>query len=263
MILGLLSDPALRIALRRAASPEEDVLLGPALSADALRQGFPRLLVHDEEAREEAARLLEVHQGHSLELGPTLLSRWDGERRSAGVLVSRADAAAPRLRVLLRQRNRPSWVDLALRDLSRAAGAPLPPPFRGFARRVMEFPARYDDLHGVSLLTGLSAGALKARFRRRALESPYLHLRWLRCLAAAHVLSDPAMTTLQASHRLGFTTDGNFCRTIRRTTGLTPTVIRSRHGWNHLLVTFATRFLGAEAREGWSELERLFVRPAA
>lgn len=263
MILGLLSDPSLGTALRRAASPEEDVLLGEAALSVRLSQVFPRLLVYDDEGRDQAFRLLEGSGLPTLDLGRRLIGRWDEERRARGVLQSRADYASVRLLPLLRQGRRPGWVDLAFRDLSRAAGAPLPPPFRGFARRVMEFPSRYDDLHEVGLLTGLSRGALKARFRRRGLASPYVYVRWLRCLAAAHVLRDPGVTTLQASHRLGFTTDGNFCRTILGTTGVTPTLLRSRAGWHRLVTAFAYRYLEAEALDGWSSLDELFLRRVA
>ena len=263
MILGLLTEPYLRIALRRAASPEEDVLLNEAVSSLVLSQVFPRLIVHDDAGREQLARLSDAGDVPRLPLDRALLARWDEERLASGLLLGRADHVCLRLDPLLNRRRQPQWVDLAFRDLSRAAGGALPAPFRGFARRVLEYPARYDDLHRVGLLTGLSRGALKARFRRRGLASPYVHVRWLRCLAAAHVLGDPSVTTLQASQRLGFTSDGNFCRTVLATTGVPPTVLRSRRGWHLLVTTFATRFLSADALEGWTSLEELFLRRAA
>ena len=263
MILALLDDPHLRSALRRAAAPDEDVLANAAVVALDPSQVFPHLLVHDEKGTEAAARILTGASIPTLVLDRGWVARWDEQRRASGLLLSRADHAYIELRPLLRENRRPHWVDYTLRDLSRAAGATLPPPLRGFARRVLEFPARYDDLRGVGTLAGLSRGAMKARFRRRGLASPYLHVRWLRCIAAAQLLSDPSLKTMQVSQRLGFTSDGNFCRSVLATAGVPPTALRSRKGW-HLLVTgFATRFLGPLALEGWISLEQLFLRRAA
>jgi AraC-like DNA-binding protein len=127
----------------------------------------------------------------------------------------------------------------------------------------MEFPGRYDDLHGFCDTTGLTRGALKARFRRRGLHSPSIYLRWFRVMAAAQVLREPSITTLHASHRLGFTTDGNFCRAITTTTGMTPTELRSEHGWQRLVVLFSRRYLSQDALEAWSLLDPLFQRRRA
>ena len=263
MIVGFLSDPVLCRALRRAALPEEDVLLEEADVEAALRKGFPRFLVHGRDDYRLLRRLPNEQDLALLALTPQLLARWDADRRGARILRSREDYVVDRLKPVLRGRTQPSWVDLAFRDLSRAAGAPLPPALRGFARRVMEFPARYDDLHGLGFLAGLSRGALKARFRRRGLASPYTYLRWFRAMAAAHVLREPSVTTLQASHRLGFTTDGNFCRAIVTATCLTPTEIRSPQGWHRLLILFSLRYLDADALRAWGSMQSLFVRERA
>jgi AraC-like DNA-binding protein len=262
MILGLLADPVLRISLTRAASSEEDVVVDATALMDASRYGFPRQLIHDSENRRNAERLLDGHTGVDvLHLSDEVIGGWDSDRRRAPILRSREDFASEKLELLLRaQRTHPTWVDHALRDLSRASGSRLPPMLRAFARRVMEFPGRYDDLHGFEDTTGLSSGALKARFRRKSLESPSIYLRWFRAMAAAQVLRDPSVTTLQASHRLGYTTDGNFCRAIITTTGQTPTELRSEMGWQRMVVTFAKDYLRPDALEAWSTLEPLFQR---
>jgi AraC-like DNA-binding protein len=119
------------------------------------------------------------------------------------------------------------------------------------------------DLHGLVDVSGVSRGALKARFRRRGLASPFGYLRWFRVFAAAHVLRDPSLTTLRASHRLGFTTDGNFCRAIISTTGLTPTDLRSDSGWHRLMMLFALAYLRRDSLEAWHSLEGLFLRRVA
>ena len=175
----------------------------------------------------------------------------------------RVEYAAHRLTQLLPARTEPpTWVDRALADLARAAGARLPMALRSVGRRVMEFPSHYADLHPLADVTGMTRGALKARFRRRGLVSPSVYVRWFRALAAAHLLANREVTTLQAAHRLGFTTGGNFCRTIKSVTGLSSTEVRGIHGWNRLLVTYAWRHLGPEALAGWQTLDDLFEQAA-
>jgi AraC-like DNA-binding protein len=265
MILGLLADPVLRNSLARAASSEEDVVVDAASVMDASRCGFPRKLIHDSENRRSAERLLDGHEGVDiLHLSDEVVAGWDADRRKAPILRSREDFATEKLDLILRaNRTQPNWIDYALRDLSRATGSRLPALLRAFGRRVLEFPGRYDDLHGFEHATGLSSGALKARFRRKGLESPSIYLRWFRAMAAAQVLRDAAVTTLQASHRLGYTTDGNFCRAIITTTGLTPTELRSEAGWQKLVVTFVKTYLKPDALEAWSTLGPLFQRRRA
>jgi AraC-like DNA-binding protein len=260
MILGILADPVLRASLARAVSSEEDVVVDAAAVLDALYHGFPRMMVHDAENRRIVERMLDGVDLRVLGLSESELASWDAARRGAKVLRSREDYATDRLRHLLRgERPGPTWVDLVFRDLSRAAGSQLPSPLRGFARRVMEFPGRYHDLHGLNEATGLSRGALKARFRRRELESPSIYLRWFRAMAAAHVLREREVTTLQASHRLGYTSDGNFCRALTSTTGLTPTELRSPQGRQRLLLLFAAKYLGPAALDAWASLDPLFA----
>jgi hypothetical protein len=262
MILGLLADPVLRNSLTRAASSEEDVVVDAAAVMDASRYGFPRQLIHDSENRRNVDRLIDGRDGiEILHLSDEVVAGWDCDRRKSAILRSREDFATEKLGLLLRaQRTQPTWVDYALRDLSRAAGSRLPALLRAFGRRVLEFPGRYDDLHGFEHTTGLSSGALKARFRRKGLESPSIYLRWFRAMAAAQVLRDASVTTLHASHRLGYTTDGNFCRAIITTTGMTPTELRSEVGWQRLVVTFAKTYLGPDALEAWSTLDPIFQR---
>lgn len=261
MVLGMLADPVLRASLTRAVSLEEDVFTDRDVVVEAVHHGFPRLMVHDGASRRELERLCPGDHVRVLGVSEEDVAMWDAVRRGSAILRSREDFATDRLQaLLLTERPRPTWVDHVLRDLSRAAGAPLPLPFRAFARRVMEFPGGYHDLHALQDATGLSRGALKARFRRRELESPSLYLRWFRAMAAAHVLGDETVTTLQASHRLGYTSDGNFCRALTTTTGLTPTELRSAKGRGRLVVRFAAKYLRRASLEGWSELESLFPR---
>ena len=259
MITGILSDSTLRAALQRSSSPEEDVFLDEDLVVDAIHHGFPRLLVFEASEEARVRRLIAGHDIDLVSVTPKMVVSWDSDRRRAEVLRSREDFFADRLRAILRENQRMSWADLALRDLSRAAGSKLPGPLRGFARRVMEFPACYVDLHRLEEVSGLSRGALKARFRRRGLSSPFCYLRWFRVMAAAHVLRDPSLTTLRASHRLGFTTDGNFCRSIMTTTGLTPTELRSDTGWLRMMAVFAGTYLQRTSLDAWDSLEWLFL----
>ncbi len=260
MIAARCNDPLLRRALRAAASVEEDVVTEPELIAEALQWRLARLYVRDDGfvTSERPARI------PVLDLDDATLRRWESERRSAEVPVAKIDFLTRRLRALVEPSAADSnWVDAALADLSRAAGARLPLPLRAFARRVMEFPTHYTSLHQVARACGLSRGALKARFRRRGLASPYDYLRWFRLMAVAEMLSDRSTTVSAAAHRLGFTSAGNLCRAMAALAQLTPTEVRTLHGWNKLLLTFAWNHLTPEALDAWADLDQLFQRRAA
>lgn len=264
MIVGYIADRVLRAALLAAAHPEEDVILAGPLADEAVACGFPRLVIT---TPKERGRALAAAGGDALPilcLTPASVERWEAERLGQDVPPTRVTWAARELSALMeREGHQANWVDRALADLGRAAGAPLPAGLRGFARRVMEFPSHYDDLHPLAKACGMTRGALKARFRRRGLSSPYAYLRWFRMLAVAYALSDRDVTVAQVADRLGFTSDGNLCRTMGSLTGLTPTEARTVHGWNRLLVTLAWRHLGAGDLARWDELDLLFTARGA
>jgi AraC-like DNA-binding protein len=260
MIVVRCPDPLLRHALRVAAPVEEGVVTDPELLDEALQWQFARLLVlADGSSPPVRGTRLPV-----LELDDATLRRWEIERRSEQPPLSKLDFLVRRLSALLeRSAGDTNWVDAALADLSRAAGARLPVPLRTFARHVMEFPTHYTSLYPVARACDLSRGALKARFRRRGLASPSVYLRWFRLMAAAEMLSDRSITVAATAHRLGFTSAGNLCRTIATLTRLTPTEVRTVRGWNTMLITFAWAHLTPEALDGWAGLNRLFERRAA
>ncbi|MSR36889.1 MAG: hypothetical protein EXR95_09685 [Gemmatimonadetes bacterium] len=131
------------------------------------------------------------------------------------------------------------------------------PEFDEFIRRATELAARESD--------GGEGALEEAELLRIAREVglPERHVRWFRVMAAAQVLADRDITTLQAAHRLGFTTGGNFCRAIKSVTGFNSSEVRGVQGWNRLLVTFVWRHLGKAAIEQWATLDDLFVRKAA
>jgi AraC-like DNA-binding protein len=260
MIVARLTDPLLRKALAAAAHPEEDVIMGARAVDDALQLGFPRLFVR-------AGGFVGAGSPPGtpvVDLDDVLLERWELERWADELPLPKLDFLTERLRGRIeRSAREATWVDAALADLSRAAGARLPLPLRAFARRVLEFPIHYTTLHPVARGCALTRGALKARFRRRGLESPSTYLRWLRALAVAHLLSDRSTTVAQAAARLGFTSDGNLCRMLASLTRLTPTDVRTVHGWNALLISFAWQHLTPEALDAWASLDGLFERRVA
>jgi AraC-like DNA-binding protein len=251
MIVSRVSDPLLQQALRGAAHPEEEVITDGLLGTEALQLGFPRLLVRSGPAlRERAPPDVRI-----LDLDDVMLRRWEAERRVEEVPAPRLDDLVRRLRILTeRSSTERTWADAAIADLGRAAGMPLPPALRTFARRVFEFPSRYTSLHDLADACGLSRGALKARFRRRGLASPYTYLRWFRLMAVAEMLSDREVTVARAAHRLGFTSAGNLCRTIDAMAQTTPTELRTVRGWNRLVVRFAWVHLTPDALDGWRGL---------
>ena len=195
---------------------------------------------------------------------PEVLAKWDRERKRHDIPPARTDYMVTRLHGMVSELAlEATWIDRTLADLARLAGAPLPLPFRSFARRTLELPARYTDLSEVAELAGLSRGALKARFRRRGLESPFTYQRWLRSLAVAEALSVPEVTVAAAANALGFTSDTNMCRMVRVLTGATPGRLREPDARRWLLVAFARVHLTREALEGWSALDDLFSRRVA
>lgn len=248
MIVANVSDLRLRDALLRVAHPEEEVVCDEDLVLEAIDSGYPRLLVEADDGRPSLS---------DLTAAPTV------RLKVAGRKGRRFEEYVEELRDRVEQRAvAVSWVDRTLADLGRAAGQPLPPGLRACARRVLEFPSHYDDLQPLARSCHTSRGALKARFRRRGVPSPYSYLRWFRILAVANRLADADVTVAQAAAAFGFTSDGNLCRSMQGLTGLTPTEVRSRQGWNRLLLGFAWEHLTPEALAGWRDFEELFVRSA-
>jgi len=260
MIVARVTDSMLRRALGGAAHPEEEVIFEAGLVGDALACGFPRLLVRaDGHLGTHAPSGIPV-----LDLDDARLARWEAERRMDELPLPRLDFLTRRLSSLVeRSAHDASWVDAAIADLSRAAGARLPLPLRAFARRVLEFPIHYTSLYPLARACGLTRGALKARFRRRGLDSPFTYLRWLRIIAVAKVLSDRSVTVAAAAARLGFTSDGNLCRMMASLTRLTPTEVRTVRGWNTLLIGFAWEHLTPEHLDAWAGLDGLLERRVA
>lgn len=259
MIVALLSDRNLRTVVARAARPDEDVVYDAVLARCALERGFPRLVICEGVPPQPVPSHIPV-----LLLDRAMMRGWEVARRSRDVPPLRSEYFAARLRGMIDvQEYGVSWVDKTLADLGKAAGSPLVGPLRAFARRVLEFPTHYQDLHAMARACHVSRGALKARFRRRGLESPYTYLRWFRAMAVAYLLADREVTVAQAAYRLGFTSDGNLCRSMVSLTGLTPTEVRSVRGWNRLLIAFAWTYLTGPSLEAWAELDELFPERAA
>jgi AraC-like DNA-binding protein len=260
MIVAHIPDPVLRRAVRSAAHPEEDVVTQETLIVEAVESGFARLVVSTGGPGGPAA----WGRVPVLALDESLLRQWEAERRAAASPPGRLEDLTRRLRLLIhRAATDRTWVDTTLAELTRAAGTQLPRPLRTFGRRVMEFPTHYTDLRTVAHLCNVSRGALKAKFRRRGLASPYTYLRWFRIMTVAATLSDRSVTVASAAHRLGFTSDGNLCRMMGALTGLTPTEVRTVRGWNRLLISFAWLHLTRDALEAWTSLEDLFEQRAA
>jgi len=266
MIVAPIQDGTLQRIVRRAALPEEDVFHRLDEVDEALRFGYPRLLVCEARNQErlEVQLSLERYGLPVLAMREPLLRSWAAAWESHGLAVTRIDDSALRLRYLItRTADEADWVEGVFSDLSHTLGRKLPAELRGFARRIMEFPIRYASQALLGEAFGLSGGALKARFRRRELPSPSQYLRWFRVLAAAKILSDPQETTLTASFRLGFASDGNFCRWVRDTSGLMPSDLRNWNGRLLLLIRMAEECLPDGALEKWASFEGLFLRQVA
>lgn len=277
MIVTTTEDTRLRSLLLRAACTDEDVVYGAPTARSSLSRGFPRLRVADRPERPVRARgVAGDDQGRDgavplLVVTLALVAEWEDRwcqeatrwRRQA-ILRSPAELFTERLRMAIRARaRRDLWVDGALAQLSKAAGRPLPAALRGFARRVMEDPARYSDMAPLAEVAGMSRGALKGRFRRRGLASPHTHLRWFRVLAIARLLEDPGTTTMDIAHRLRLSHSGNLSRMVRETSGATATELRTGEGRKRLVFTLSSELLGATALDAWDSLGGIFLRSAA
>ncbi|MBT8395570.1 MAG: AraC family transcriptional regulator, partial [Gemmatimonadetes bacterium] len=233
---------------------------------EALRFGYPRLLVCRAEDQRKLRRRLPACEPPVpvLAMGEPTLRTWEDAWEADGLAHSRIDDSALRLRALMEKAAVESdWVDGVYSDLTQAVGRGLPGELRGFSRRILESPFRYSSLSSLAEVFAISPGALKARFRRRRLPSPSRYMRWFRLLSAARILSDPRETTLTASYRLGFASDGNFCRWVRATSGLTPSAIRGWNGRLLLLTRMAEDCLHPRSLDAWELFGGLFLRQVA
>ena len=266
MILAPVQDRNLRSIVRRAALPDEDVFHFPTDIRDALRFGYPRLMVCRKADLARIRRFMgpDVSGVPTLAVAEGMLQDWGTAWESRGTAVSRIDDSALRLRRLMAEvAEDPGWVEGVFSDLTQIMGRGLPLELKGFSRRILEFPARYVSLARAGESFGLTPGALKGRFRRRGLPSPSLYIRWFRLLTAGQILSDPAETTLSTSLRLGFASDGNFCRWVTAISGMNPSDLREWNGRLLLLVRMAERCLPEGALDRWRSLRGLFVRQVA
>jgi AraC-like DNA-binding protein len=254
MIVALVREKSLVDAVLAAASPEEDVFFGVGDGLEALYHGFPRLLILSDRRASPPSTHVGVPDVPVLRIGTESTSGGWWRRgdvplqgRMTDLIGEVADSG--------------SWVDDLFGAMAAASGVGLPRAFRGFCRRVLEHPAHYVDLHAMARLTGLSRGALKARFRRRGLRSPAEHIRWLRVLAAGQVLGGAAITTVEAAYRLGYTSDGNLCRVTQTVADVSPAGLRDPIVRTRLLLGFVQRFvLDPDLGDRWSRFEPIFFR---
>ena len=259
MIVSSVQDRTLQAAVRMAARPDEDVVVQAAQMADALRFAYPRLAV-----QRPGQPVLEGADGPvpAIYLSPAAVLRWQARWRTGAVPCTWVEFVARQLTPAMRMSWCSTGVDGTLRDLSRAAGRTLPASLVGLMRRVLEFPNAYIDLASLGPVTGLSAGALKARFRRRHLPSPHSYLRLLRCLAAAAVIRQ-GTSVASTARRLGWTTSGNLCRDVSATLGRAPSSLAEAGEWETVLAGFARTHLTPEALEAWDALDGLFLARVA
>jgi AraC-like DNA-binding protein len=266
MILAPIQDRTLRNVVRRAALPDEDVFHRKEDVRRASRMGYPRLLVCEADNRRRIRDEfgLDRREIPVLAIGSPTVRSWETAWEGHGLALNRIDDSALRLRRLIGQSAiRPDWTEGVYSDLTKTLGRGLPLELKGFSRRIMELPVLYSSLGSLGQAFGLSPGALKGRFRRRGLPSPSRYLRWFRLLAAARVLADPDETILTASFRLGFASDGNFCRWVRANSGNPPSALRDRKGRTLLLLRMTEDCFPDGSLDGWDSLGRLFSRQVA
>ena len=263
MILAPIKDSSLLRAVRRASLPVEDVFVETEDILRALRVGFPRVSILESESDDMVARLIRSIGSELpiLEVAPLDLRSLRGATTT--VVTRQIDIDPFRLRRMIEQVARPmSWVDGLLRDLGRSAGRPLPLELRAFARRVLEFPSLYARTEEIAGNAGLTPGAMKARFRRRGLPSPFAYTVRLRALCACDLLARPEVTTSSVAYHMGYSSSGNFCRAFLHLTGMRPSAGATVQGRLAVTTSFAAELMQAEQLEKWDSLGPLFVRAA-
>lgn len=256
MILAPGADTRIAAAVRHAARPDEDVFIDVDEVERALHRAFPRVLVLT-----ESGPALDELPGPRLHAGMRVLAvdsrltaRWEALWRAHEVPPARTPFLARQLAPLLLPL-RPLWPDPILTWMKESVGRSLPESLQGFLRRVLEDPSGYTDLQAIEARAGISAGALKGRFRRRDLPSPFDYLRWARVLAAAHLLKNPKRSVATTARLLGMGTSGNLCRYTLTTTGLSPGHFRTPGGRETLHLAFRWRLLALEALHEWDDLD--------
>ena len=263
MILAPIKDQYLLRVVRRASLAVEDVFVEPEDIRRALRVGFPGILILGPESEEEVVRLM-PRVGPRLpilEVAPQDLQTLRHTKWS--VATRQIDMDPARLRRMVEQVARPmNWVERILRELGQLAGRPLPLELRALVRRVLEFPSLYALTEEVAGRVGLTPGAMKARFRRRGLPSPFAYTVRLRALCACEFLSRKEMTTASVAYHMGYSSSGNFCRAFLKLTGLRPSVGATLPGRLVTSANFAADLLRAEQLERWDDLRPMFVRAA-
>ncbi len=266
MILAALSDRLLRQAAAHAALPEEDLIVRESEVLQALRFGFPRLFLYEGDENSplvQSTRLLRPTLPAAA-VTQRMLRDWERGWRESGGRRRLVEHAGERLSALVDlSATTPRWVEDVFRQLASATAGPLPAAFRGFSRRILEFPRRYGDLHSVAALTGHSRDALKARFRRRDLPSPSRYLRWLRTVAVAYALGEAGATTASVAYRLGYSSGGNLCRSVQGLVGHTTLELREPIARSRLLLRLSSELLTPEQLAAWRAFEDLFLSRAA
>jgi AraC-like DNA-binding protein len=263
MILAPIKDRYLLRAVRRASLAVEDVFTEAEDILGALRVGSPRISILEPESDDLVAQLIR-RMGSKLpilEIAPHDLRTL--RYSTTSIATRQIDIDPVRLRRMIEQVARPmGWVDRVLRDLGQLAGRPLPLELRALARRVLAFPSRYALTDEVSGTAGLTPGAMKARFRRRGLPSPFAYTVRLRALCACEFLSRQDTTTASVVYRMGYSSSGNFYRAFLKLTGLRPSVGATVQGRLAVSTSFAAELLSAEQLARWDDLGPLFVRAA-
>lgn len=261
LIVSCVADSELKRAVLRLAAPDEDVFETDSDGLSALRHGFARCIVRESPRPElEPVRLRDAGPGNPPELLVTAgtLARWRFDHRRGRLGADFPEAVTERLRGAVGPARTQGPAEALFRGMERAAGATLPPAFRGMARRVLEYPRHYASLGALAERVGVSTGALQGRFLRRGLRSPSEHLRWLRVLAVSKGFEDPGLTVAAAAERYGYTSAGNLCRTLQNTAGRSPSDLREPVQQVELITCFARDFLDEEARAAWPDLQDLF-----
>jgi AraC-like DNA-binding protein len=164
--------------------------------------------------------------------------------RPASVMPFHEEPHVDDLRTLLSAP--PDDLPAAVVDYVRWRGIPLDLDIRRLVRRTLELSADLRSVNALARSVYLSRRALGRRFTNSGLPVPSHWLHAGRILRATLRIQEPDTTLAQIAYELGYPDGFALSNQMKRLTGMRPSDVRSRRGWEWMVECWLRR----EAMEG-------------